>query len=114
MEEAERLCTRVGIIDHGTIIALGSTEQLLAMLPYDETISIVKIPSTLDHLAMFQDFGTLTEENDHFELKPFEGFALSVFFAKVESNGLKYHWIELHRPTLEALFLQLTGRRLRD
>lgn len=114
MEEAERLCSRIGIIDRGTIIALGTTDQLLSMLPYDETISIVKNPSTEEHLAAFRSFGTLTEEDDHFELKPSDGFTLSNFFAKVESNGLKYQWIELHRPTLEALFLQLTGRRLRD
>ncbi len=114
MEEAERLCSRVGIIDHGTIIALGTTDELLGMLPYDETISILKNPATLEHLAAFRSLGTLTEEDDHFELKPSDGFTLSNFFATVESNGLKYQWVELHRPTLEALFLQLTGRRLRD
>ncbi len=114
MEEAERLCSRIGIIDHGTIIALGSVDELLSRLPYDETISIMKNPSTRECLPVFQSFGTLTEEDDHYELKPSDGFALSNFFAKVESSGLKYQWIELHRPTLEALFLQLTGRRLRD
>lgn len=114
MEEAERLCNRVGIIDHGNIIALGTTDELLEKLPDDETIIITRNPSTLAQRSVLREFGELLEEDDHFELKPTNGFALSKFFARIEEIGLKYRWIELHRPTLEALFLQLTGRRLRD
>ncbi len=114
MEEAEKLCNRVGIIDHGKIIALGTSDELMEMLPYEETIVIAKNPSTLQHKATFEEFGTLLEEDDHFELKPGNGFLLSKLFARVEEQGMRYQWIELHRPTLEALFLHLTGRRLRD
>jgi hypothetical protein len=63
---------------------------------------------------MFKKFGAFIEEDDHFELKPAKGFLLSEFFAGIEKEGIQYSWVELHRPTLEALFLQLTGRRLRD
>jgi ABC-2 type transport system ATP-binding protein len=42
MEEAERLCTRIAIIDIGKIIALGTPEELINMLPYKETISFPK------------------------------------------------------------------------
>jgi ABC-2 type transport system ATP-binding protein len=114
MEEAERLCSRVGIIDHGKIIALGTSDKLVEMLPYEETIVIAKNPTTLQHKAAFEEFGELLEDDDHFELKPRSGFMLSKLFARVEERGMKYQWIELHRPTLEALFLHLTGRRLRD
>jgi ABC-2 type transport system ATP-binding protein len=114
MEEAERLCSRIGIIDHGKIIALGTLDELLELLTYEETIAILKNPSTEKNQAVFKKFGTLHEEDDHYELKPAEGFLLSKFFAGIEKKGIKYSWVELHRPTLEALFLQLTGRRLRD
>jgi ABC-2 type transport system ATP-binding protein len=114
MEEAERLCSRIGIIDHGKIIALGTVDKLLEKLTYEETIAIIKNPSTANNRAAFETFGTLLEEDDHYELKPAEGFLLSKFFADIEKQGIKYSWVELQRPTLEALFLQLTGRRLRD
>ena len=114
MEEAERLCSRIGIIDHGKIIALGTIDDLLEQLKYEETIAIIKNISTEKNRSVFERFGTLIEEDDHYELKPAEGFLLSEFFAGIEKQGIKYSWVELHRPTLEALFLQLTGRRLRD
>ena len=114
MEEAERLCSRIGIIDHGKIIALGTLDTLLEKLAYEETIAIIKNPSTTKNRGVFEEFGTLLEEDDHYELKPAEEFLLSDFFADIERQGIKYSWVELRRPTLEALFLQLTGRRLRD
>jgi ABC-2 type transport system ATP-binding protein len=114
MEEAERLCSRIGIIDHGKIIALGSTDALLEQLTYEETITINKNPLTVKNQKVFEKFGTLREEEDYFELKPADGFLLSKFFTDLEMQGIQYSWVELHRPTLEALFLQLTGRRLRD
>jgi ABC-2 type transport system ATP-binding protein len=114
MEEAERLCSRIAIIDHGKIIALGTTDELLDKLPYEETILITKNSATSRHLPLFQEFGTLNEVDDHFQLKPISNFKLSKFFERIEERGIKYQWVELHRPTLEALFLQLTGRRLRD
>ena len=114
MEEAERLCTRIGIIDHGKIIALGAKDKLLEQLAYEETIAIVKNSSTEENKKLFRKYGAFAEEEDHFELKPAKGFLLSKFFADIEKKGMQYSWVELHRPTLEALFLQLTGRRLRD
>ena len=114
MEEAERLCSRIGIIDHGKIIALGTIDELLERLAYEETIAIIKNPATAKNKAVFEKFGTLLEEDDRFELKPAEGFLLSEFFAGIEKHGIQYSWVELRRPSLEILFLQLTGRRLRD
>jgi ABC-2 type transport system ATP-binding protein len=114
MEEAERLCSRIGIIDHGKIIALGTTDELLENLTYEETIIINKNPMTEKSRKTLEKFGTLDLENDHFKLTPAKGFLLSKFFVDIEKIGIKYSWVELHRPTLEALFLQLTGRRLRD
>lgn len=114
MEEAERLCSRIAIIDYGKIIAEGTLDQLLEKLSYDESITIVKNQATSGNIELFKRFGDLIEQNDHFELKPRDGFQLSSFFSSLEKGGISYKFIELHKPSLEALFLNLTGRRLRD
>jgi ABC-2 type transport system ATP-binding protein len=114
IEEAERLCSRIAIIDAGKIISLGTLDELMKQLPYDETIFITKNADTLSRLDLFKQFGILNDDNDRLELKPNSPFILSVFFSLLEKNGIKYRDVELHKPTLEALFLQLTGRKLRD
>jgi ABC-2 type transport system ATP-binding protein len=114
MEEAERLCNRIAIIDAGKIVVEGTFDQLLEKLSYEESISILRNPTTTEKIDVFKQFGTLIDEDDHYELKPKEGFQLSAFFASIEQNGISYKLVEMRKPTLEALFLHLTGRRLRD
>ena len=114
MEEAERLCSHIAIIDAGKIISHGTVEELLQQLPYNESIFISKNQSTSGQVELFRLFGTITDNEDRFELKPDSSFKLSGFFHALEDNFIKYQNIELHRPTLEELFLHLTGRNLRD
>ena len=114
MEEAERLCNRIAIIDAGIIISSGSLEELLKQLPYDQTILINKNKSVESKIDLFRNFGTILNEQEKYELKPFDHLMLSDFFRLLEENSIDYGSVDLHKPTLEALFLHLTGRRLRD
>ncbi|MGA2623728.1 MAG: ABC transporter ATP-binding protein [Bacteroidota bacterium] len=114
MEEAERLCKRIAIIDSGKIIAEGTIDELIEKLPYDETILITKNQITATKIDILKQFGSIIDEEDHFQLKPNTGFQLSQFFSSLEKNAISYKCIELHKPTLESYFLHLTGRRLRD
>jgi ABC-2 type transport system ATP-binding protein len=114
MEEVERLCSRIGIIDHGKLIAEGTLNELLRLLPYEESITIRKNDTTTAQRAAFEQFGTLTADNGSFELKPRKGIKMSDVIAAIENAGIEYADIEWHKPTLEALFLQQTGRSMRD
>lgn len=114
MEEAERLCSRIAIIDHGKIIASGSLDELLTLLPYEQTIIISKNQLTEHKKDLFGKFGTLLNDQEKYELKPNEKLKLSDFFKSMEENGIGYNFIDVNKPSLEALFLHLTGRRLRD
>ncbi len=114
MEEAERLCSRIAIIDFGKIITIGTLEKLLEQLPYEQTILISKNQSTENKLELFSSFGKLINEQEKYELKPNDHLKLSEFFKSLEENDINYQSIDLRKPTLEALFLHLTGRRLRD
>ena len=114
MEEATRLCSRIGIIDHGKLLALGTLDELLVELPFAEQIRIARNPTVSAQLAVLREFGLIAETEEAFVLTPREGLRLSEFFATIERLGLSYRDFSVTRPTLENVFLHLTGKTLRD
>ena len=112
MEEATRLCTRIGIIDHGKILALGTLDELLTRLPFEEEITFAAAPAAfVDQLGAL---GEVAGANGTQRFRPRAGFRLSEFYALAERHGLAPRIFTQQRPTLEAVFLHLTGRNLRD
>lgn len=114
MEEAERLCSRIGIIDRGKLLALGSVDELLTRLPFEDEIVFPAQPATEPFAAELARHGELTSGNGTHRFRPHPGFPLSAVFALSESHRLSPRLFHSRRPTLEALFLHLTGRTLRD
>ncbi len=114
MEEATRLCSRIGIIDHGKLLALGTLDELLVDLPFAEQIRITRNEAVNAQLGALREFGEIAETEEAFVLTPREGLRLSDFFAAVERLGLSYRSFSVMRPTLENVFLHLTGKTLRD
>ena len=114
MEEATRLCSRIGIIDHGRIHALGTLDELLLQLPFEEEIRFPIETSTRALAQQLADSGVVTESGDFYQFRPRAGYRLSGFYALTESLGLPARLFTSQRPTLEALFLHLTGRQLRE
>lgn len=114
MEEAERLCDRVAIIDHGRILAEGDIDGLLGELPAVSGVRIrAMVPDEATDAALRQ-FGTVSAGERGLSLVPGENFRLSRFHAWAEDRGLEPRDVIVERPTLEHLFLQLTGRELRE
>ncbi|MBM3754092.1 MAG: ABC transporter ATP-binding protein [Acidobacteria bacterium] len=114
IEEAERLCDRVAIVDKGKIIAIGPPKQLIA-----DTFGASKVEVTLAaplgegieppagvHLNGARDHLTMSDD------KPARAIVDIVKW--IEQQGLELADIHLKRPTLEDVFLELTGRSLRD
>jgi len=114
MEEATRLCSRIGIIDHGKLHALGTLDELLARLPFDEEIRFPATDATAPFAAQLRTHGELTTTDATYRFRPLPTFKLSAFFALAESHHLPGRLFTSQRPTLEALFLHLTGRTLRE
>jgi ABC-2 type transport system ATP-binding protein len=114
MEEAERLCKRIAIIDIGKIIAQGTKDELLNLLPYKEEVFVGKNEKTKSVFKSFGKFGEIITHDEKFEIKLKGDFKLSDIFKLFEDSGIEYSNIDFHKPTLEELFLNLTGRRLRD
>jgi len=114
MEEAERLCSRIGIIDHGRILALGSLDELLTQLPFEDEITFPATEATAPLPERLAAHGEVALVDDTHRFRPNPGYPLSQFFSLTESLGLSSRLFVSRRPTLEALFLHLTGRTLRD
>lgn len=114
MEEATRLCSRIGVIDHGRILALGTLEDLLTQLPFEEEIRFPATAETAPLAAELAREGELSTTESGHRFRPPAGYRLSAFFALTERHDLPARWFASQRPSLEALFLHLTGRTLRE
>jgi ABC-2 type transport system ATP-binding protein len=120
MEEVEFLCNRVGIIDHGEVIALGTKAELCSRLTGSSFIQM-KVESLSDEARQVLENTkettqiTFQQEDGIIEVvapNPQEAVA-SIITSAVQA-GLIIESIEIKESNLETLFLQLTGRTLRD
>lgn len=114
MEEATRLCSRIGIIDRGRILALGTLDELLTRLPFEEEIRFPVAADTAALVEQLAAFGELATLDGVHRFRPRLNFRLSEFYRLTESLGLPGRLFTSQRPTLEALFLHLTGRTIRE
>jgi ABC-2 type transport system ATP-binding protein len=114
MEEATRLCSRIAIIDHGRLLALGTLDELLTHLPFSELVRIARNEETTAQMQALAEYGEITKAEDAYLFKLRDGLRFSEFFAAAEELGLPYRYFNIRRPTLEDLFLHLTGKNLRD
>lgn len=127
MEEAERLCDRVAIMDHGRTIALGTVRELIALVGAEHIVefavssheaesqddrhgavdveALQRIPGVQSHRV---DAGlhqlSVTELHS----------AVPLIFAALDQQGLRLTEFRTHSATLEDVFVALTGRNLRD
>jgi ABC-2 type transport system ATP-binding protein len=114
MEEAERLCDTIAIMDHGSIIAQGTKEELVEQSFGSRSDVLMRFASSVDNAAAWAAArgGTLDEGVAHFAVdRPTDIAALLDGAAR---DGLEVIDVVLRRPNLESVFLQLTGRDLRQ
>ena len=123
MEEAERLCDRVGIIDSGRLVAEGTRRELVARIGQHDRVTL-RGDGDLHGFArrVAQMPGIVTAEVvDSEAAAPVvhlttddAGPAIATIVATAAGDGIAITGIEVHEPNLEAVFLHLTGRALRD
>jgi ABC-2 type transport system ATP-binding protein len=118
MEEAERLCDRVGIIDKGKIIAEGTRRELVTSIGQKDR---VELTATGD-LAEFARLARSAEGVEDASLSEHgvqlicsEGRRLLPQLLEIaDKAGAQVSSVEVFEPDLEAVFLSLTGKALRD
>lgn len=118
MEEVEYLCSRIGIIDHGRIIALGTVPELRQIVGEDSQIVMTVQglrPEQVEQLARLDSISQARLQGDELSVvSPQPALALgcvSTFLAEV---GVSMRSVRITEPNLETVFLHLTGRALRD
>lgn len=118
MEEVEQICTRIAIIDHGRSIAIGTKEELKSMIKTGETITIEAIALEEHHLQAIEKLPHV------FDLK-YEKQVLTLRCTGAEHNLIRIlNYLQEHHlpfgrvfselPTLNDVFLEITGKQLRD
>ena len=120
MEEAQELSDRVGIIDHGDLIALGTQKELTQQVGETETLilhlgenddaqalakSLEGAKDVLEASATDQKVSVIAHEAEDI---------LAAVVTKANERGIRIRSIDIREPNLEAVFLHLTGRALRD
>ncbi len=106
MEEAQRLCDRVAIMDHGKILDVDSVDSLVERHGGRSVIkaNLKQVPEDPNVLPVSLDGLSLRFESEH----PLEEIG------RLSSAGIVFNTLEVARPDLETVFLTLTGRSLRD
>lgn len=117
MEEAERLCDRIGIIDHGEIIARGTLDELRnttnanesIVIHFEESISGKKdeLKKSLSNILDINENSIVISEKN-------SGKELPHILMQLNQLGFNIHQVEINKVNLETIFLNLTGRKLRD
>ncbi len=113
IEEAERLCDRVAIIDEGRIIAAGTPREIQSRTLGTTKIEIhlesaIGMEALPENTILSEDRKTLTTSSTHAAKTVVE------LVKWIDANGLGMTDISLKKPTLEDVFIELTGKRLRD
>jgi ABC-2 type transport system ATP-binding protein len=116
MEEAEVLCDRLAIMDHGRILALGTVNELVANRFKDRSVRFDEIPALSDdQLKALPGVESIKHDDGETVLYTQDVPAtIGGVLAATEALGVEPGNLGIRRPTLEDLFLDLTGRALRD
>jgi ABC-2 type transport system ATP-binding protein len=114
MEEAERLCDRIAIVDHGKIIALGTRADLVRNAFGSRIQVLARFAGAQDRIAdwVAQRGGQAVDGSAQFTIEhPTE---IGGLLDACEKAGFELLDVSLRKPNLESVFLRLTGRELRD
>jgi ABC-2 type transport system ATP-binding protein len=119
MDEAERLCDRVAVVDHGQVIALGTPPELISRLGGQHVVDFTLIsngePATADELRQLSSVQSVRNEAGAFSLSVEEPHvALPALINYFQQTGREFATLTTRHATLEDVFVSLTGRHLSD
>ena len=116
MDEAESLCDRLAIVDHGKVIARGTPASLISELGLPSVVELSFDGAAPDPAAFTSRLGSPVEvREDRWEIPAADPKSiLPKLLESAEATGTAYQQVHIRRATLEDVFLHRTGRSLRD
>lgn len=118
MDEAQGLCDRIGIIDHGKLIALGTLAELRALLGERDLVRLAgrfEVKEAVAALSRLEGLEVVQATEDTLRVALAEASRrLPALFAAVEAAGGEVRETTMTQPSLESLFIKLTGTELRE
>ena len=118
MEEVEQICSRIAIMDHGKMLAIGTKETLKKMIKMGETITVENIKleeEDIYHIKELEDVYQVSYEN-HIVVVKFtkSNQSLVKLLTYFHHNKIVFGQVSTQLPTLNDVFLEITGKALRD
>ena len=118
MEEAERLCDQVAIVDHGRVIALGTPRELVASLSAEHVVEFAAAPGAPvreEALRQVEGVAAAVRHDDTYRIRVAELHrTVPALLLELRRQGVQLTELRTHSATLEDVFVELTGRHLRD
>lgn len=121
MEEAERLCDRIGIIDSGRLMVEGTREELIEQLGEQTTVTLrfsggrEAVASWAETLRSLPAVSAVQEDAGSLQIVASDGPGLiAPAVQSAQQGGVEVTGVDVREPDLEAVFLHLTGKALRD
>jgi len=118
MDEADRLCNRVAIVDHGKLVALDSPLRLKASVPGDNVLEVsfsAAPPGWVERLRSLPGVASVSGEPPVFRIVSEKGPATTMALLEAaEAAGVAVQSLAVQSTTLDDVFVHYTGRQLRD
>lgn len=117
MDEVEQICTRISIIDKGKLLATGDKYELKKLVGLTDTLILKDIDMKnldISQLESIEGLGKISLEGSNLSIGIQDNMAMTHIFAYLENNDIFFKGMDINSPSLNDVFLEITGKQLRD
>ncbi|MGP1557007.1 ATP-binding cassette domain-containing protein [Peptostreptococcus stomatis] len=117
MDEVEQICTKISIIDKGRLLATGDKYELKKLVGLTDTLILKDIDMAkldLDQLEKIAGLGKVEVSANNLSIGILDNMAISHVFTYLENNDIFFKGMDIISPSLNDVFLEITGKQLRD
>ena len=117
MDEVEQICTRISIIDKGKLLATGDKYELKKLVGLTDTLILKDIDMKnldISQLESIEGLGKISLEGSNLSIGIQDNMAMTHIFAYLENNDIFFKGMDIISPSLNDVFLEITGKQLRD